>query len=1246
MPMIFSRCFIFVILLTIVSRGVNAQNNIPGFYRGGDLTYKPIDTLGSYEFTGGLYVKCPGLVSPNARLALFKASSVVGMPPEFMGFLSYVPSASYPISDTVFPRTQPVDIAGCSSASSIIKDVRRLVFKGVVILDTNQIIPTNGFTFFVPHQSEGILNPGPFNGGLPDREGFPAEPDNTLIPIGTPRLAVRMLPYNNLRPHLIRDASPAFYNDPNPLFIIDIPSSIDTVVIANMAVEPDNYDSISYHVGGPIFDFNLNPLVSVYDLNVEFNAQPPFNPVLGSLNVNPLNSEFQVRPRLLFSGLDLFNYYHYGIIVRSWKCGILVSEVFREFLTEVRLKPTLPNYYEGQKVPRFENQSRFLRDIYVGDTLGQLIYSNDPTPIGLPIGNNNTISVSIQSPLLDSLAAVGSGTPKPAVHSQFSQIPLAMPRVLDLPDKVTLLSGYPAGFGYMGIAPQAFRFAWIPTCDLSHGGTLCFTDVRQFQFLITASDYTGPLLGKQQRVFTVRVHNLPKLPSPSFHGVSVGDQNNSVKLFFTSNIDTNITALDPLDSLNYLYNNGSLSVPLGQKPRLLEIAKRRILRSFLAYQIYRATNPNGPWDLVGTELNPFANSFEDQDPALNLESQDYYYRILTLSGCFNNARFNTSVTLNTFGGDYLNYKAGPQGVLSWGDNGGQNASFLSDSVYIEDLIFPFVQWNFIKTLVQNPRPQIDSTLPFLFCNDSLYYRTGIADNGTGIPGQVYWSRRIKAKYILPDSMNIKFVSVDTSGVGDTVLVSWYANPDILRRYTDGRFSPGGAGASTIFRANEPDSSWRGFAGISASGPAFPAISISSADSCNNEGGGSQQDHRVINLEAVAEPCADRITLGWRAYEGWNDLEYHLVFRQGPNEQFVFLDTLTATATSYIDSDTSLILGRIYKYLVTAHNQRRFATFSNMDTALYAVPRPGYCYIEYVSVDTNTFSSLQIRFNLPDIASFGKAEIYRRTISDTVWKYVDTLSNPVILNVSSGDYKSFLYIDSSINPQVSSYEYRVLVYDQCLLLSDSSNNFKSLFISSLPSNNYLNRMNWSHSESFNGDVDAYQINRRVLGQSPVFNAHEGLDASTLNVSGDLIEYGDDVTLVPSGEGVFQYYIVAVEADNQFEFEGRAASNKIEIRQEPRVFYPNAFVPGLGDNNAIFQPALNFQQENDSTYFLQVINRWGKAVFESKNQSDGWNGNIMNKPGEEAPQDSYIYRLQFTGRNNQKYLIKGSILLIRK
>ncbi len=90
----------------------------------------------------------------------------------------------------------------------------------------------------------------------------------------------------------------------------------------------------------------------------------------------------------------------------------------------------------------------------------------------------------------------------------------------------------------------------------------------------------------------------------------------------------------------------------------------------------------------------------------------------------------------------------------------------------------------------------------------------------------------------------------------------------------------------------------------------------------------------------------------------------------------------------------------------------------------------------------------------------------------------------------------------------------------------------------------------------------------------------------------------------------------------------------------VKFPNAFAPeSIIKKNKIFKPAFI---EGVKEYDLQIYNRWGELIFESKDPDIGWDGTIKGVP---AVQDVYVYKCQVTFKNGIRKPYTGSVTLLR-
>ncbi|MGB3005029.1 MAG: gliding motility-associated C-terminal domain-containing protein, partial [Chitinophagaceae bacterium] len=104
---------------------------------------------------------------------------------------------------------------------------------------------------------------------------------------------------------------------------------------------------------------------------------------------------------------------------------------------------------------------------------------------------------------------------------------------------------------------------------------------------------------------------------------------------------------------------------------------------------------------------------------------------------------------------------------------------------------------------------------------------------------------------------------------------------------------------------------------------------------------------------------------------------------------------------------------------------------------------------------------------------------------------------------------------------------------------------------------------------------------------------------------------------------------------------STSGNVTIKQGIcKVNIPSGFSPnndGLNDHFSITGALYVIE------FSMQVYNRWGQKVFETKNASPGWDGNFS---GNKQPAGVYVYRISFTylltGEKNET---SGTFILLR-
>lgn len=98
---------------------------------------------------------------------------------------------------------------------------------------------------------------------------------------------------------------------------------------------------------------------------------------------------------------------------------------------------------------------------------------------------------------------------------------------------------------------------------------------------------------------------------------------------------------------------------------------------------------------------------------------------------------------------------------------------------------------------------------------------------------------------------------------------------------------------------------------------------------------------------------------------------------------------------------------------------------------------------------------------------------------------------------------------------------------------------------------------------------------------------------------------------------------------------------EIERSTLVFIPNAFTPDGDQHNNTFIPAFS-STKGISEYSLQIFDRWGKLIFESKDPNVGWDGNNFTQ---KKLNGTYNYKLQFyLAKDAQTHTYTGHVTLL--
>jgi gliding motility-associated-like protein len=86
--------------------------------------------------------------------------------------------------------------------------------------------------------------------------------------------------------------------------------------------------------------------------------------------------------------------------------------------------------------------------------------------------------------------------------------------------------------------------------------------------------------------------------------------------------------------------------------------------------------------------------------------------------------------------------------------------------------------------------------------------------------------------------------------------------------------------------------------------------------------------------------------------------------------------------------------------------------------------------------------------------------------------------------------------------------------------------------------------------------------------------------------------------------------------------------IDIRDDYNIFIPNTFTPNGDGINDIFQ--VKATGVSLIGFNIDILNRWGISVYNSKDITVGWDGNFNGKKAEDG---NYVYKIKIVGNNGE-------------
>lgn len=391
---------------------------------------------------------------------------------------------------------------------------------------------------------------------------------------------------------------------------------------------------------------------------------------------------------------------------------------------------------------------------------------------------------------------------------------------------------------------------------------------------------------------------------------------------------------------------------------------------------------------------------------------------------------------------------------------------------------------------------------------------------------------------------------------------------------------------------------------------------------------------VINEPPVFDPpdifCSqvidsNTLKLRWDEFEVNEYFSHFLLYRKNPDNNKLILDTISdPNKRSFTDNDAIDVQKKEYCYYLRAVN-----VCGKVGPKSYEIctgPKNQRAPVKRTVKAATVVNDKHIKVNWekstePD---FDKYQILRKLNKDNAKFKAYT-------SIDKQDSTNF--IDKNTNVDKQSYCYKVQVKDVCGFFSKAGNKGCNVVLEG-NSEPFEHRLNWNPYENWEFGVDHYTIYRWDPVADTNFRPIVEIDGQTVNYLDDSLNY--DV-------GLYRYKVKAHKGLGKPSVDSNkwvSQSNTIELIQAPHIRVPNAFTINQDGLNESWGVTPVFVKD----IHIQVFNRWGSLVFETKDKDESWQGPEMHSY-EEKFDNVFIYKIIYTGWDESFHSTQGDLTILK-
>lgn len=390
-------------------------------------------------------------------------------------------------------------------------------------------------------------------------------------------------------------------------------------------------------------------------------------------------------------------------------------------------------------------------------------------------------------------------------------------------------------------------------------------------------------------------------------------------------------------------------------------------------------------------------------------------------------------------------------------------------------------------------------------------------------------------------------------------------------------------------------------------------------------------HQTILLKNTIDVCNASANLVWNKYtnanNGWasgtakyevyesqNAGPYRLIY-SGPNTSLVRPDLET---------------GVDYKFKVRVLSSDLLkSSSSNVKIVSGSFNNyPAYVYLSNATVNPDNRK----------IALAWTTDTTEMRLTYQIMMSTDSVNFKEIARMDSVPYKRFRdTVIANLVPDRLDYFFKIITSCSCPDTLDTTATTHVMRLKAQYIDATTNYLTWNAYDGWLAGVGYYELYRIKL--DPI-NLTQSSELIATLVPPDISYTDTDPNLIGADNSV-SYYIQAHEQVGNpiVPITPLSKSNRAYIYTETKLVVPDAFTPnGL---NPIFRPQL--LTSSASKYNMKIYNRWGKLVFETDDEFQGWDGKDKDN-GLICPPGSYIYLINTLDSTNKNLKKVGSVALL--